>query len=304
MMYYEINEETARVSHDMMSMRDYVPGSATARYRASVDKAAELVEQQKQQVSEFYHGKLDHLLDRYAKTLAEYLNRENQIGTMCPSVMIAGASNFPVHKKQKQVAAWERNRENFEKSEAILRQIRSVGTGPIDFADPHAEEMLTERIALLQSELDACKEANAYYRKHKTLEGCPGISEHHREWLTRPGVFHSGDGTPLELYKDPYTSYHLTSIRNRLKAANQRLEEYHNRQQKAQQGGDDLKFDGGEIVRNAELNRLQIIFDDIPDDDTRTALKRNGFRWSPSNKAWQRQLTEAAERAALSIVRQ
>ncbi len=302
MMYYEINEETARVSHDMMSMRDYVPGSATVRYRASVDKAAELVEQQKKQVSDFYHAKLDHLLDRYAKTLAEYLNRENQIGTMCPSVMIAGASNFPVHKKQKQVAAWERNRENFEKSEAILRQIRSVGTGPIDFADPHAEEMLTERITLLQSELDACKEANAYYRKHKTLEGCPGISERHREWLTRPGVFHSGDGTPLELYKAPYTSYHLTSIRTRLKAAKQRLEEYHNRQQKAQQGGDDLKFDGGEIVRNAELNRLQIIFDDIPDDDTRTALKRNGFRWSPSNKAWQRQLTEAAERAALSIV--
>lgn len=56
--------------------------------------------------------------------------------------------------------------------------------------------------------------------------------------------------------------------------------------------------DGFQIVRNAEQNRLQIIFDGKPDEATRSALKSNGFRWSPRNNAWQRQLTDNAERAA------
>ena len=58
------------------------------------------------------------------------------------------------------------------------------------------------------------------------------------------------------------------------------------------------EHDGFQIVRNAEQNRLQIIFDDKPDEATRSALKSNGFRWSPRNNAWQRQLTDNAERAA------
>ena len=302
-MYYEIDEKCARISNDLMSMRNYVEGSATAEYRKMVDSAVQLVEQQKKRVSEFYHDRLDYLLDRYAKTLAEYINRENQIGTMCPSIMISGGSNFPVRKKEKQVAAWKANRENYEKAEDILRKIRSVGTGPIDFADPHAEEILTDRINNLQAELDACKEANAFYRKHKTLEGCPGISAKSREWLTRPGVFNSGEnGTPLELYKTPFPSYHLSSVRQRLKTAKERLEEYHKRKASGQESGKGMKFEGGEIVKNAELNRLQIIFDYIPDEEIRTALKQNGFRWSPSNKAWQRQLTDAAEIAARNVL--
>lgn len=41
---------------------------------------------------------------------------------------------------------------------------------------------------------------------------------------------------------------------------------------------------------------------EIPDADTRDALKSNGFRWSPRNKAWQRQLTQNAEYAARRVL--
>lgn len=58
------------------------------------------------------------------------------------------------------------------------------------------------------------------------------------------------------------------------------------------------KFPGGEIVRNIEADRLQILFDEKPDEETRAALKQNGFRWSPRYSAWQRQLTPNAEAAA------
>ena len=81
-MYYPINENTARLSHQMMSMSDYKEGSATAGYRAAVDEAAALVERQKQKVSPFYHEKLDALLDRYARRLAQWTNDYNRNGAM------------------------------------------------------------------------------------------------------------------------------------------------------------------------------------------------------------------------------
>ena len=65
--YYPIDEETARRAHEMMSMRDYPAGRATNEYRASVDKAAALVDRCKAATSPYYHGKLDALLDRYAR---------------------------------------------------------------------------------------------------------------------------------------------------------------------------------------------------------------------------------------------
>ena len=52
--YYPIDEETARRAHEMMSMRDYPAGRATNEYRASVDKAAALVERCEAATSPYY----------------------------------------------------------------------------------------------------------------------------------------------------------------------------------------------------------------------------------------------------------
>ena len=68
------------------------------------------------------------------------------------------------------------------------------------------------------------------------------------------------------------------------------------------QPAENTKFDGGEIVRNLEADRLQILFDEKPDEETRSALKSNGFRWSPRYSAWQRQLTPNAEQAARCVL--
>ncbi len=54
---------------------------------------------------------------------------------------------------------------------------------------------------------------------------------------------------------------------------------------------------GFSIERNKDINRLQLKFDNIPDANTRAVLKSNGFRWSPKEKAWQRQLGDNSERS-------
>lgn len=51
------------------------------------------------------------------------------------------------------------------------------------------------------------------------------------------------------------------------------------------------------VEYDTDEDRVKIIFDNIPDEKTREWLKKNGFRWSPRNKAWQRQITEAARQA-------
>ena len=61
-------------------------------------------------------------------------------------------------------------------------------------------------------------------------------------------------------------------------------------------------FEGGKVIWNHEADRLQILFDNIPDDAMRGNLKSNGFRWSPKYKAWQRQLTLNAVHAARRVL--
>lgn len=69
----------------------------------------------------------------------------------------------------------------------------------------------------------------------------------------------------------------------------QRNEEKANRENK------EIPFDGGVVVLNYAEDRLQILFDKKPDEAMRNRLKRDGgLRWSPTNMAWQRQLTQNA----------
>ena len=73
--YYPINEEAARRAKNANSFSDYVPGSATAAYREMVDRAYALGERQKGRVDPMYHEKIDGLIDRYARKLAENINQ-------------------------------------------------------------------------------------------------------------------------------------------------------------------------------------------------------------------------------------
>ena len=96
-----------------------------------------------------------------------------------------------------------------------------------------------------------------------------------------------------------YPSYELSNNNANIRRIKERITELEKRQ--AAPAPEGWSFDGGEVVMNTELNRLQIVLDDRPDDDLKKALKENGFRWAPSQGAWQRQLTDNAVRAAKRI---
>ena len=144
--YYSINEGAARRAKEMNSFSDYKEGSATAEYRAMVDKAAAIAEQQKSRVDPMYHEKIDHLLDTYARKLAENMNQGFAIDARVPSVMIAGSANFPVGKKEKQNRARDSNMEEWRYIQGLLDKIRSTGMGGISADNPAAIEKLQKKL--------------------------------------------------------------------------------------------------------------------------------------------------------------
>lgn len=95
-----INENAARIAKELSSFSDYKEGSATAEYNAQCSNAAAILERVKPQcATEDQRERAEWLYNRYCETLALAINRENEIGTRCPSVLICGPANFPVRKK-------------------------------------------------------------------------------------------------------------------------------------------------------------------------------------------------------------
>lgn len=118
-----------------------------------------------------YHEKIDSLLDTYARKLAANLNASYAIEARVPSILITGGSNFPVRQKEKQNAARDRNMEEWRDIQGLLDKIRSTGMGGISADDPQAVPKLESKLAGLEKLQEKMKAINAYFRKHKTLDG-------------------------------------------------------------------------------------------------------------------------------------
>ena len=63
------------------------------------------------------------------------------------------------------------------------------------------------------------------------------------------------------------------------------------------------KYNGAEIVKNNDIDRVQIIFNEKPSPEVIDALHKEGWHWSSLNNAWQRKLTSNAEYSANSIIK-
>lgn len=296
-MYYTINEETARRAREMNSYREYIAGSATENYKGAVNLAAEIAERQKQKVDPIYHDKIDYLLDLYARKLADNTNRMNAVDASYPSILVAGGSGISVSKKEKQNARRDSCMKEYNEIQSILDKIKSTGTGGIMSDDKRAIEKLKIKLEQLERAQETMKAVNAYYRKYKTLDGCTDLSpraieeikaDMARSWRTEP---------------KPFESYSLTNNNANIKRTRERIAELEKEQQRAESGAaKDITGNGYTLTENADLMRIQFIFDDKPDESTRTLLKSNGFKWAPSQGAWQRMLNNNGRYAAKRVM--
>jgi hypothetical protein len=159
----------------------------------------------------------------------------------------------------------------------------------ISASDPQAKEKLTEK-------LEACKEAqaymkgvNAYFRKHKTCKGYPDMLE------SKAAELDVRVQTAYSWNKQPFPAWALTNNNAEIKRLEGRIAEVTQNQEVGFSG---WEFSGGRAEANSELCRLQLFFDEKPGEGERASLKANGFKWAPSQGAWQRQLNANAVYAA------
>jgi hypothetical protein len=86
-------------------------------------------------------------------------------------------------------------------------------------------------------------------------------------------------------------SYMLSNLSGNIKNVKDRIEKL---EKLAQVKPSEEVINGITVKVNPDENRVQVLFPDIPSEETRNKLKSNGFRWSPYNKAWQRQISRWA----------
>lgn len=293
--YFHINESSARTAHNMMSMRDYSEGSTTAGYRSEVDKAydiADKVAEKKPEEAERAY----RLAERYSKKMAEYYNKESSIGMMCPSVMISGAGNFPVKKKERQLAAWERNHEFYQYVQGILAKIENIlyGREIIKSDDERAIEKLEEKLEDMKKLHEDMKAASKALRLKDKEAGNDqlremGYSEESIEELRKPDYLGRVGYPNFRLSNNNANIHRVEERLKRLKAVKER-------------GSSEQEYKTFKVVENTEAMRYQIIFDGKPDAEIRTLLKSNGFKWAPSQGAWQRQITSNGKWALKKVV--
>ena len=177
-------------------------------------------------------------------------------------------------------------------AELVKSKFLKLNSSHIEFVmdDPQAAAKLEAKLVKLESAQETMKAVNAYFRKNKTLEGCPSLTP---EQITK---LQQEMSQSWHLDKSrPYPAYMLSNNNAEIRRIRGRIEQVRQHEETNFAG---WEFDGGRVEANKADNRLQVFFDGKPDEAARDELKANGFRWAPSVGAWQRQLNKNAYYAA------
>lgn len=216
--------------------------------------------------------------------------------------MIAGPARYNMKKheqKMNRLDNWFKNEANLiytNNDNPIYKKINGTLTKEYSDAifsnDKNAIDKLNTKLEKLESKQEEMKSMNAYYRKNKTMKGYKGLS----------------DSEALQMDKDtirfnqaaPFASFELSNNRQNINATKGRVTSI-SRIKKTTKS-DYAPVEGVEVIEDKEQMRIQLKFPGKPDEETRALLKSRGFRWSPKNQAWQRQLTPNGRYAAGRIM--
>jgi hypothetical protein len=294
--YYPINEQSAYYARQMWSMTEYKTGSNTKEYRSMVDEVYNLVDRIETEKPD-YLEQAERIAERYSRKLASWFNEDSSIEMMCPSVMISGGSNFPVRKKEKQNARRDSHMKDYnDYIQHIPDKLTHILNGSVIIKsnDENVIERLQEKLEGLEVLQEGMKNANAYYKKNGNLDEFRELPEDAIKKAIESMQYHSWDNKP-------FPSFELTNNNAKIKNTKERLE----RLQKAKENGTkEVENEFCKVIENTELMRIQLIFDGKPDDKIREILKSNGFKWCPSNMAWQRQLTNNGKYATKQVLKE
>lgn len=176
----------------------------------------------------------------------------------------------------------------------LAARAASVGTAGISSDDPEAVKKLKIELNKLQLDQDRMKAGNAAIRKHaKTgpeAQVAALVAMGFSEKLSRSALEKDFAG------RIGFPDYAIRNNGANLRRIEKRIAELVEKEttpaRESIKGGDDAL--SWEIRENKDLNRTQIAFSGQPPKEIRERLKSAGFKWAPTEGAWQRHLSNGA----------
>lgn len=242
---------------------------------------------------------------RYLDNYKHYFTAVLSANSRCASAMVVGPARFNISRNDKALNAY---RKAFETFRQWRERARCAIDKAVEAAKPTAqriEETWQKVKADIDStvttihDIDTGKERGYHrvlfvnhlagrlstYVNHGDVEIVERAISRIREWNAK---------VKKPIVTERHSLFKFPDIARKVREKKQEQASRENRV---------VPFNGGKVVYNFEEERLQILFDRIPDSDMRSALKHNAFKWSPRNQAWQRQLTRNAEAATLQVLK-
>ncbi|MDD5263142.1 MAG: sigma-70 family RNA polymerase sigma factor, partial [Methylacidiphilales bacterium] len=212
------------------------------------------------------------------------------------SSMIAGPSNFPARRQNKKSDAYQNRMNQFLAwdQRAVHAMREEVSPTPPSFISADradATDALQQKIDAAKAVQERMKSANAIIRNKKLSDD---------EKVAKLAELKISEAPARQLLKPDYAGrigfadYQLSNNQANIRRMQARIPSIIANREATPIS---REFEGGKIEENKNLNRIQIFFDSKPPADIRDQLKSNGFKWAPSQGAWQRQRTEAARQA-------
>ena len=292
--YFPIDEKLAYYAKQQWSFSDYKKGSITQDCTQEVNSIYDIVDRIAKEKPD-YLTEAVKLAERYSQKLSNWWNVKHNIDMMCPSVMICGPANYPVRKHERQMSRLDSHFKELDNIKAIKTKLENIlnGKAVIKSNNGNAIELLEKKIEQLEADHKHKMYCNAYYKKNGTLKGCEG--------LTDTQIAKIEDFVSRNPFFPPFIVCNDTANIRRYK---ERLESLQKAKTTPTQESETIQSSVCQVVENTDLMRIQLIFDEKPDEETRSILKSNGFKWAPSQKAWQRQLTSNAKYSTKKVIEQ
>ena len=206
------------------------------------------------------------------------------------------------HSESGHRAALKRSAQNMDKSveankkaEYYEQKAASVGTGGISSDDPEAITKLQAKLAGLKQGQEYMKEINAKYRKAKGDPDKMDVPEITKQMIRKTKKdYYLGPGR----FK-PFEGFSLSNNNANIKSVEKRIAAL---KSTAVKPPETVICEGFKVKECPDDNRIRIFFDEKPGPEIRQFLKSHGWRWSPSNNAWQRQRTNNGRYSARVVI--
>jgi hypothetical protein len=217
--------------------------------------------------------------ERYKRLFSSWIHAKSG----CASSVITGGSGFNVRRAEKANRSEQRHFELWQEwrsraIKAILRKEQPKKTNESELT------RYREQLNRMQANHVKMKEGNARIKKAiKTGEDITeylktefNIEPHMIEWTLRWG-------------------FGLANNNANIKRVEARIKELERKEEAKEKTGGSytlLEKEGVKVIVNFEADRIQVIHDSKPSEEIRTLLKKNAFKYAPSNSCWQRQITQ------------